>query len=142
MNRDGIHQLPFDDEQVDVVLSFYSLEHLHPLSTAVDEMIRVLRPGGALVGAIPAEGGLAWGFGRYLTSRRWLKRNTKIDPDKIICWEHPNFAEHVLQQLDNHLIRERLSFWPWKLPLVDVSLVISFVYRKAEVEQKRVMQAT
>ena len=58
--------LPLSDQSVDVIVSFYSLEHLYPLATYLDEMFRVLKPGGALIGAIPAEGGLAWGWGGFL----------------------------------------------------------------------------
>lgn len=123
--------LPLGDASVDLVVSFYSLEHLHPLRAYLEEMHRVLKPGGMIVGAIPAEGGLAWGAGRYCTSRRWFKKNTTIDPDKIICWEHPNFADEIVGALDSMFVRERLSFWPFKwMPLLDPNLIIQYAYRK------------
>jgi len=124
--------LPLADCSVDVIVSFYSLEHLYPLAPYLDEMLRVLKPGGTLIGAIPADGGLAWGMGRALTSRRWFKKNTTIDPDKIICWEHPNFADEILRVLDARMDRQRVSFWPlpW-LPLLDLNLIIRFQYRRA-----------
>lgn len=122
--------LPVGDSEVDVVLSFYSLEHLYPLDRHLMEIVRVLRPGGRLVGAIPAEGGLAWGLGRYVTSRRWLLRNTGIDPDKIICWEHPNFADSILKDLGEVLMRKRVWFWPLRIPLLDANLVVGLEYRK------------
>lgn len=56
--------LPLGSDSVDVIISFYSLEHLYPLAPYLDEMLRVLKPSGVLIGAIPAEGGLAWGLGR------------------------------------------------------------------------------
>jgi SAM-dependent methyltransferase len=123
-------RLPFGDGEFDVVVSFYAFEHLHPFDTHLDELVRVLRPGGVLVGAIPTEGGLGWGMGRFLTTRRWLKRNTRVDPDKIICWEHPNFAETVLRQLDARLARRRLHFWPGRVPSIDLNLVVQFVYAR------------
>ncbi len=124
--------LPLADRSVDVIVSFYSLEHLYPLAPYLDEMLRVLKPGGTLIGAIPAEGGLAWGLGRLLTSRRWLKKNTLVDPDKIICWEHPNFADEILGVLDARLERQRVGYWPLPLlPLVDPNLIIRFQYRQA-----------
>lgn len=126
----GNEALPFAPDSFDVVLSFYSLEHIQPLMPALDDWIRVLRPGGVIVGAIPAEGGLAWGGGRFLTSRRWFKKNTQIDPDKIICWEHPNFAENILKSLDTLLQRRLLSYWPLKLPSIDLNLVVRFMYEK------------
>ena len=121
------HKLPLNNATVDVVLTFYSLEHLYPLQPFLDEYCRILRPGGHVVGAIPSEGGLAWGLGRYLTSRRWLKRNTSINPDKLICWEHPNFADHILQLLGASFKYERLAYWPLRVPLIDPNLVISFI---------------
>jgi len=124
--------LPLEDASVDVIVSFYSLEHLYPLRPYLDEFKRLLKPGGYLIGAIPAEGGLAWGGGRMLTSRRWFKKNTTIDPDKIICWEHPNFADQILGELDQVFTREAVQHWPlpW-LPLLDSNLVIRLLYRKA-----------
>lgn len=122
--------LPFRDGEFDVILSFYTLEHLYPLTAYLDDMIRVLKPGGILAGAIPAEGGLAWGVGRFLTSRRWLKRNTGINPDKLICWEHPNFADHVLVTLDGKMRQRSLGYWPFGIPSIDLNLVIKFVYTR------------
>jgi SAM-dependent methyltransferase len=122
--------LPFADGSFDVVVSFYSLEHLHPLERHLGEILRVLRPGGVLVGAIPAEGGIAWGVGRYLTSRRWLLRNTSIDPDKIISWEHPNFSAEILNAFSRTMDRRHLGFWPLWIPCIDVNLIVSFVCSK------------
>ncbi len=119
--------LPLADASIDVVISFYALEHLYPLNTHLKEIRRVLKPGGHLVGAIPAEGGLAWGAGRYLTSRRWLLRNSSINPDKIICWEHPNFADDILRTIRTGFELRRLRFWPLAVPVPDINLIISFI---------------
>jgi SAM-dependent methyltransferase len=122
--------LPLDDNSVDVIVSFYSLEHLYPLAPYLTDMRRVLKPAGTLIGAIPAEGGLAWGGGRMLTSRRWFKSNSTIDPDKIICWEHPNFADDIIAALDGQFQRRRLHWWPTHLPVLDINLIIQFCYTK------------
>jgi ubiquinone/menaquinone biosynthesis C-methylase UbiE len=120
--------LPFEDGEFDAVVSFYALEHITPLNAILAEIKRVLRHKGVLIGAIPTEGGLAWGGGRFLTSRRWLKTNTSIDPNKLICWEHPNFAEQILQELDRHFVRQTQRFWPFGLPFIDLNLVVQFIY--------------
>lgn len=123
-------RLPIEDDSVDAVITFYSLEHLNPLRPHLTDIHRVLKDGGVVIGAIPAEGGLAWGVGRYFTSRRWFKKNTTINPDKIICWEHPNFADDVIKQLDELFVRKRLRFWPLRIPLLDTNLIIQFIYEK------------
>jgi SAM-dependent methyltransferase len=128
MQRGEPGALPFGDGEFDMVVSFYSLEHLYPLAPYVDGIVRILKPGGMLIGAIPAEGGIAWGMGRFLTSRRWFKKHTTIDPDKLICWEHPNFADHILTVLDEKLQQRYQGFWPLGVPSIDVNLVIKFVY--------------
>ena len=92
-------------------------------------MLKVLKKGGLLIGAIPSEGGLAWGLGRYLTSRRWLIRNTNINPDKIICWEHPNFAEEILDTLDGNMGKICLDYWPFKFHSLDLNLILKFIYK-------------
>ncbi len=123
--------LPFADAAFDVVFAFYVLEHLHPLANALSEILRVLRPGGLLVGAIPTEGGLAWGLGRFLTSRRWLKKHTQVKLEKILCWEHPNFAEDVLRALDNRAQHRTVRYWPLGMPSLDLNLIVWFIYGKA-----------
>lgn len=131
MNRE--ESLPLADASVDVVVSFYSLEHIYPLEPYLSEIKRVLRPGGILIGGIPTEGGLAWGLGRLLTSRRWFKRHTSIDPDKIICWEHPNFGDQLVAEFDRHFSRRKLYFWPFSwVPMLDPNLVIRFIYVKQD----------
>lgn len=131
VDRRQSDRLPFADGEFDVIVSFYVLEHLYPLRPAITELTRILRSGGHLIGAIPAEGGLAWGLGRFLTSRRWFRRHTTIDYDKIICWEHPNFAAQVLYELDLHLSRRRVSYWPMGAPSIDLNLVVKFLYQKS-----------
>jgi SAM-dependent methyltransferase len=123
--------LPFDNQEFDVIVSFYSLEHLHPLDVYLEEMLRVLKEGGSFVGAIPCEGGLTWGIGRFFTSRRWLKRHTSINPNKIVCWEHPNFADRILIALDTSMNCRSLKYWPLDIiPSIDLNLVVLFVYEK------------
>lgn len=124
--------LPIADASLDFLLSFYSLEHLHPLGEYLDDYARCLAPGGQLVGAIPNEGGLAWGLGRFLTSRRWIHKNTEINYDKIICWEHPNFADTIIAELDKRFTRRHLSMYP-ALGVFgqNATLVTRFVYEKA-----------
>ena len=123
-------KIPLEDNSVDVIISFYSLEHLYPIQDYLTELHRILKPGGEFIGAIPTEGGLAWGLGRMFTSRRWFLKNTNIDPDKIICWEHPNYCDFIIHELDNYFKKVKIEWWPLLLPLVDTNLIIKFHYKK------------
>ena len=122
--------LPLPEAAYDFVLTFYSLEHLHFLGTCLEEYKRVLKPGGFLAGAIPAEGGLAWGLGRFLTTRRLVVKRLGLDYDKIIAMEHCNTAAEVIDALDKVFIRRHLSWWPCRLPVLDLNLIIKFIYEK------------
>lgn len=46
--------LPFRSDSFDIVGAFDVIEHLEPESAAVGELVRVLRPGGRLLVAVPA----------------------------------------------------------------------------------------
>ena len=127
---DRNEKLPLAKNSVDIIVSFYSLEHLYPLKNYLEEMKYYLKPGGIIVGAIPAEGGLLWALGRILTSRRWLHKNTNINYDKLICWEHPNFCDQIILQLDRNFQRLKVKSWPLSvIPLLDTNLTFSFRYK-------------
>jgi SAM-dependent methyltransferase len=118
------------DASLDTILTFYSLEHVHPLSQWLDELFRLLKPGGRMVGAIPTEGGLAWGLGRYLTSMRSFKKNYDLDLRKIICWSHPNMVDEILAGLSQRGRFLHQSRWPLPFLPNDFNLVNRFVVEK------------
>ena len=119
-----------EKNSIDVILTFYSLEHLYKLKDNLISYNQYLAEDGMIVGSVPCEGGLAWGLGRFLTSRRWWKKNTNIDPDKIICWEHPNFVSDIKFHLDNIFSLKKQSFFPFKIVNGDFNLLFSFIYVK------------
>jgi len=117
--------IPLPSDSQDLLFSFYSLEHLHPLEAWVSEIFRVLKPGGALVGAIPTEGGLLWGLGRYVTSYQHLKRKYDLDMKKIVCWEHPNMCDDIMNVLAQHSTRIQTNHFPIPFLPRDLSLVMT-----------------
>lgn len=125
--RSNSWQLPFPDGEFDIVLSFFCLEHVRPLPLYLKEMKRLLHPQGVLVGSIPAEGGLAWGLGRFVTSRRYVKRTTSINFNKILCWENKGFADAILCELERVFPSVLTQFWPLGIPCIDTNLVVSFL---------------
>ena len=122
--------LPFADHEFDIVVAFYTIEHIHPLHDFLREILRVLKLGGQLVGAIPCDGGIMWGLGRLVTSRRKIMENKILDANKIFCWEHPNFASNILQTFDLLMDREHLRYWPYRFHNIDLNLIVDFIYKK------------
>jgi hypothetical protein len=90
-----------------------------------------MKKDGLILGGIPCEGGLAWGLGRYLTTRRYVHKNYGINYDKIICWEHPNFVDFIIERLDAHLDNQYFNFYPFPWFPMDFNLVASFIYKKS-----------
>jgi len=131
LSRKNEGGLPFVKKSFDIVISFNSLEHLYPLDRYLLEIRRILKPGGQLIGGIPCEGGLAWGIGRFLTTRWYVHKNYKINYDKIICWEHPNFADFIIERLDTHFEREYLKLHPLPFLPIDFNLTASFIYKQS-----------
>lgn len=120
------------DESIDIILTFYSLEHIHNLQGIVKYFKQKLKTCGLLVGGIPNEGGLAWGIGRYLTSRRFVHNNSDINYDKIICWEHPNFCDQIFHEIERQGFKKRSkSGYPLgKFTPLDLNLISTFIYEK------------
>ncbi len=121
---------PIPDSEVDFVIAFYVLEHLAPFEEYLSEILRILKPGGLLIAGIPTEGGLLWGLGRYFSSRRYIKAHSNLNPDKIICWEHPNMAHTILERLESRMGIRYKRYWPFILPIIDLNLIIRFIYQK------------
>ena len=122
--------LPFVNGFFDVIITLYSLEHLYPLSQYMQEITRVMHDGGILVGAVPCEGGFVWGLGRFLTTRRYVMKKYGINYDKLIGWYHPNFADAIIQAMDQFFTRQYLHMNPFSFLPADLNLVISFCYIK------------
>lgn len=125
-------RLPFDNNAFDTIVTFNSLEHLYPLEDYLCEMKRILRPNGHLVGGVPCEGGLAWGGGRYFTTRRYVHQKYSINYDKIISWEHPNFADFIIEKLCEVFSKNLLKLHPFSFLPIDFNLMISFVFSKKD----------
>jgi len=62
-NYDGVH-LPFESDRFDVVFSSNVLEHVEQLVPLLEEMRRVVKPGGYLVHVVPSA---SWRFWTTLT---------------------------------------------------------------------------
>lgn len=122
-------KIDLEDNSVDMIISFHQLEHIYELQDYINELKRILKPDGLLVGAVPTEGSISWGFGRFLTSRRYVKKNMDFDYDKVICWEHPNFVNKIKTTLDANFTNIESIKKPFRVLPMDFNLSWSFIYR-------------
>jgi phosphatidylethanolamine/phosphatidyl-N-methylethanolamine N-methyltransferase len=116
--------LPYEEDTFDRVLAIHVLEHLDNLPVAVREVARVLKPSGLFSVVIPAEGGTAYALGRRLTVQRRFERRYKIPYQEVIRYEHINTAREVLSELRQAFRVEHRTFFPTRLPSVDLNLTI------------------
>jgi SAM-dependent methyltransferase len=130
--RDGVsvvvadceQRLPWDDDSFDRVLAIHVLEHLYNLPAALEEVARVLRPGGIFCVVIPCEGGDAYSLGRRFTTKRMFEKRYKTPYEWMIRQEHCNTAREVLDELNRHFRVRQRQFFPLRVPAVDLNLVV------------------
>ena len=53
--KGSAYEIPFEDNSFDLIICSEVLEHLHEYNAALNEMFRVLKPGGKLYASVPAE---------------------------------------------------------------------------------------
>ena len=117
-------RLPWDDDSFDRVLAIHVLEHLYNLPAALEEIARVLRPGGIFSVVIPCEGGRLYSLGRRFTTKRIFEKRYKTPYEWMIRQEHCNTAREVLDELGRHFHVRTRRFFPLRVPTVDLNLVI------------------
>lgn len=120
--------LPFADDAFDRVLAIHILEHLPNLPAALDEIKRVLKPGGKFEIVIPCEGGFAYSIGRRFTAQRLFEKRYGVSYEWFIKSEHLSVPSEIVAELDRRFTRERREYWPFKVPLVDFNVCIGLTY--------------
>jgi SAM-dependent methyltransferase len=127
---DVVAGLDVPDASFDRVIAIHVLEHLHNLPPALDEVRRVLKPGGLFEVVIPCEGGFGYALGRRVTSKRVFEKRYKMDYDWYIKSEHFNVPGEIVAELDQRFARQRRSWWPLKVPTVHLNLCLGLTYRR------------
>ncbi len=124
--KEDNYKINLPDNSCDIFITFFSLEHLHPIKKYLLEIKRILKPKGLLVGAIPTEGSIAWGLGRYVFTRNKYKG---IDISKIYCWEHPNYCDDIIHNLNLNNFIGKIKTWPVNNFFKDFSISINFILK-------------
>lgn len=117
-------ETPFEDSSFDRVLAIHVLEHMPNLPAALDEIQRILRPGGEFSVVIPCEGGWAYTLARNISARRIFEQRYKQSYDWFVACEHVNRPAEIMDELHRRFSMTHRSFFPALLPSVNLNLVI------------------
>lgn len=114
----------------DRVLAIHVLEHLPNLPAALDELVRVMRPGAVLSVVLPCEGGWVYTLGRRLTTQRAFEKRYGMSFDWCIQSEHVSTVPQIVHELDARFRREHTSWFPTMIPTVHANICVGFTYRR------------
>lgn len=117
-------RLPFDDGFFDRVLAVHVLEHLPDLPRALDEIQRVLAPGGRFHAVIPCEGGLAYSVARRISAQRIFEKEFGMSYEWLIRSEHVNVPWEIQMELEKRFRLVGSRYFPFRVPSTAVNLVI------------------
>lgn len=113
------------DSFFDRVLAIHVLEHLPDLPSALKEVHRVMKkPTGKFLVVIPCEGALVYNLSRDVTSRRIFEKRYHTGYDWLMSAEHINQPGEIIDELRNHFIINRISYFPFKFPSIQFNLCI------------------
>jgi SAM-dependent methyltransferase len=125
-------EIPFGDDSFDRVLAVHVLEHMPNLPAGLDEIQRVLKPGGEFSVVIPCEGGWAYTLARNISARRIFERRYKQSYDWFVACEHVNRPAEILDELLSRFRLKHRSFFPMLLPVVNLNLVIGLTFANGD----------
>jgi len=121
MELDG-STLPFEANSFDRLIATHVLEHVPFPHLAIQEWVRVLKPGGVLSLILPCDPGLAWRFGRFLGPRKQAER-AGLPYDYYMAREHINSIFNLHQILKFHFPKREITWWPLRVPIPDLNLI-------------------
>jgi SAM-dependent methyltransferase len=117
------------EKYFDRVVAIHILEHLRNLPGALREVGRVLKPEGFFSVVIPCEGGMAYELARMISAKRVFESRYKVSYTPIIRSEHVNQAWEIVEELEKSFIIENRVFWPLRVPVTTVNLVMALSCR-------------
>lgn len=114
--------LPFQDNSFNRLIATHVLEHIPFPHLAIQEWVRVLKPGGVLSLILPCDPGWAWRLGRYLGPRKQAEK-AGLPYDYYMAREHINSIFNLDQLLKYHFPKREIIWWPTRLPFPDANLI-------------------
>jgi SAM-dependent methyltransferase len=123
-------ELSYGDGYFDRAVAVHVLEHLPDLPKAIDEIYRVLVPGGVFAIVYPCDPGLAYEIARKISAERLFRSRYRMPYRWLVRQEHINAPGEI-----EFLIREKFNiidktFFPLRLPIKNVNLCIGVTATK------------
>ncbi|MDA8218828.1 MAG: class I SAM-dependent methyltransferase [Dehalococcoidales bacterium] len=119
--------IPAADAHFDRVVAVHVLEHLPNLPAALAEVRRVLKPSGRFTAVLPCEGGLVYGLGHDLTTRRLFQKRYHTSYDWCIRFEHINTCSEIMEELARSFEVVKTRFWPLWIPITHANAIVGLV---------------
>lgn len=114
--------LPFSDSSFDRLIATHVLEHIPNPHLALDEWVRIVRPGGVVSIILPCDPGLLWRMGRHFGPRRKAEK-AGLPYDYFMAREHVNSIYNLKTIIDYHFPQKHEKWWPAMLPIPDINLI-------------------
>ena len=116
---------PYADGFFDRIVAVHVLEHLRNLPAAIEEIDRILAPGGIFDVVLPCEGSPAYWVARKISAERLFHRRFKMPYRPIIANEHVNTIFEILPLLNTRFRATRTRYFPLPIPSVFPNLCIA-----------------
>ena len=116
--------MPYEDDSFDRVIAVHVLEHLPNLPGCIQEVRRILKPGGLFSVVIPCDPGLAYGIARKLSAERIFRKRYKRPYKWFIEREHINSPAEIFSLLDGCFSEADKSYFPLHIPVMNINLCI------------------
>ncbi|KIX15718.1 class I SAM-dependent methyltransferase [Dethiosulfatarculus sandiegensis] len=127
--RGDAYNLPFDNNIFDTIISVYNLEHLAFLDLCLEEVCRVLTDYGSFYISIPNEGGLAWGAGRWLSSKKHFD-SLSLNYDRLIEIEHINCIWQIEKAVKRYFKSIKIHRFPLRVHSRHLNLITTLHCQK------------
>jgi len=118
------HQ-PWPDAFFDRVIAIHVLEHLLNLPLALEQVQRLLKPGGVFDVVLPCEGGLAYSLARKLSAERRFRARFGGDYTPIVQNEHVSTFYDIAFELTRRFRVVYSRYFPWRVPLPAINLCVA-----------------
>jgi SAM-dependent methyltransferase len=120
--------LEFEVGHFDRVLAIHVLEHLPNLPAVLEELRRLLKPGGVLLVVLPCEGGALYTLGRRLTTQRVFEKRYGVSFDWCIASEHVSTLPEIVRELDDRFARRETAWFPSRVPTFHANVCAGLTY--------------